>query len=48
MLLGNIDPVRVLRNGDPDFVERSIGECHRQAGEHYMVVPAARSRAAQM
>ncbi len=37
VLLGNIDPVRVLRNGDPDLVERSIRECHRQAGEHYIV-----------
>ena len=37
VLLGNIDPVRVLRNGDPDLVERSIAECHRQAGEHYIV-----------
>jgi MtaA/CmuA family methyltransferase len=37
VLLGNIDPVRVLRNADPDSVERSIGECHHQAGEHYIV-----------
>jgi MtaA/CmuA family methyltransferase len=37
VLLGNIDPVRVLRNGDPDSVERAIGECHRQAGERYIV-----------
>jgi MtaA/CmuA family methyltransferase len=37
VLLGNIDPVRVLRNGDSDSVERSIGECHRQAGGRYIV-----------
>jgi len=37
VLLGNIDPVRVLRNGDPDSVERSVGECYRQAGERYIV-----------
>ena len=37
VLLGNIDPVRVLRNSDPDSVECSIGECHRHAGEHCIV-----------
>ena len=37
VLLGNIDPVRVLRNGDPELVERSIAECHSQAGARYIV-----------
>jgi MtaA/CmuA family methyltransferase len=37
VLLGNVDPVRVVRNGDSDSVERAIGECHRQAGERYIV-----------
>jgi len=37
MLLGNIDPVRVLRDGDANSVERAIGECHRAAGERYIV-----------
>jgi MtaA/CmuA family methyltransferase len=37
MLLGNIDPVRVLRDGDADSVERAIGECHRTAGARYIV-----------
>jgi len=37
VLLGNIDPVRVLRDGDADSVERAIGECHRAAGERYIV-----------
>jgi MtaA/CmuA family methyltransferase len=37
VLLGNIDPVRVLRNSDADSVERAIAECHRQAGERYIV-----------
>jgi MtaA/CmuA family methyltransferase len=37
VLLGNIDPVRVLRNGTPDQVYEAIGECHRQAGSHYVV-----------
>jgi len=37
VLLGNIDPVRVLRDSDPDSVERAIGECHRAAGDRYIV-----------
>lgn len=37
MLLGNIDPVRVLRNGTPDEVWDAIQECHRSAGIRYIV-----------
>lgn len=37
VLLGNIDPVRVLRNGTPQMVTEAIAECHRQAGEGYIV-----------
>ncbi len=37
VLLGNIDPVRVLRDGDAGSVERAIAECHRAAGERYIV-----------
>ncbi len=37
VLLGNIDPVRVLRAGPPEAVYEAIGECHRQAGERYIV-----------
>ncbi len=37
MLLGNIDPVRVLRDGDAGSVEAAIAECHRQAGDRYIV-----------
>lgn len=36
-LLGNIDPVRVLRNATAGDVTRAIGECHRQAGSRYIV-----------
>lgn len=36
-LLGNIDPVRVLRNGDPDLVARALGQCRRLAGPPYIV-----------
>jgi MtaA/CmuA family methyltransferase len=37
VLLGNIDPVRVLRDGTPDAVYRALGECHQQAGSRYIV-----------
>ncbi len=37
VLLGNIDPVRVLRNGTPSSVGAAVGECHRQAGPRFIV-----------
>lgn len=37
VLLGNIDPVRALRNSDPASVTAAIAECHRQAGPRYIV-----------
>jgi MtaA/CmuA family methyltransferase len=37
VLLGNIDPVRVLRDGTPNSVYQAIQECHQQAGAHYIV-----------
>ena len=37
VLLGNIDPVRVLRNSTPEAVYAAIEECHRQAGPRYIV-----------
>jgi len=37
VLLGNIDPVRVLRDGTPDTVYAAMAECHRQAGPRYIV-----------
>jgi MtaA/CmuA family methyltransferase len=36
-ILGNIDPVRVLRNGTPDTVRAAIAECHKQAGDRYII-----------
>jgi MtaA/CmuA family methyltransferase len=36
-LLGNLNPVTVLRNGTPDQVVAAIAECHRQAGPRYVV-----------
>ena len=37
VLLGNIDPVRVLRDGTPETVYAAMAECHRQAGARYIV-----------
>jgi len=37
VLAGNIDPVKVLRNGTPDAITAAIAECHRQSGSRYIV-----------
>lgn len=37
VLLGNLDPVRVMREGTPAMVEAGFAECHRQAGDRYIV-----------
>jgi len=37
VLLGNINPVTVLRNGNPEAVTKAIAECHCHAGAHYIV-----------
>jgi MtaA/CmuA family methyltransferase len=37
VLLGNIHPVKVLRDGTPASVADAIAECHRQAGPRYIV-----------
>jgi len=37
VLLGNIDPVRTVRDGSPDTVYAAVAECHRQAGHQYIV-----------
>ena len=39
VLLGNIDPVRVLRDGTPETVYAAVEECHRQAGPRFIVGP---------
>ena len=36
VLLGNIEPVGVLRNGTPEIVRDAIAACHRDAGENYI------------
>jgi uroporphyrinogen-III decarboxylase len=37
VLLGNIDPVRVLYAGNPDLVRSEIGKCRNEAGSNYIV-----------
>ncbi len=37
VLLGNINPVTVLRNGDPEGITKAVAECHRQAGPRFIV-----------
>jgi MtaA/CmuA family methyltransferase len=37
VLLGNLDPVKVLKEGTPESVYEALGECHRQAGERFIV-----------
>jgi MtaA/CmuA family methyltransferase len=36
-LCGNVDPVRVVRDGDPDSIMTALDRCHRQAGRRYVV-----------
>jgi len=37
VLLGGIDPVRVLQNGTPGQVVEAVADCHRQAGARFIV-----------
>jgi MtaA/CmuA family methyltransferase len=37
VLAGNIDPVRVLRNGTPESITAAVAECHKQAGARFIV-----------
>jgi MtaA/CmuA family methyltransferase len=37
VLLGNLNPVAVLRNGTPEEVTAAISECHRHAGARFIV-----------
>ncbi len=37
VLTGNVDPVKVLRNGTPESITEALRECHRQAGNRYIV-----------
>jgi MtaA/CmuA family methyltransferase len=37
ILLGNINPVTVARNGSRDAVTQALAQCHQQAGSRYIV-----------
>jgi MtaA/CmuA family methyltransferase len=37
ILDGNLDPVKVLRNGTPEQIHSALEECFRQAGTNYIV-----------
>jgi MtaA/CmuA family methyltransferase len=37
VLLGNLNPVTVMRNGTPETIIAAVAECHRQAGPRYIV-----------
>ncbi len=37
ILLGNIDPVRALKNSSPESISAAIDACHRMAGPRYIV-----------
>jgi len=39
VILGNVNPVVVVRNGTPEKVHAAIAECHRQAGPRFIVGP---------
>ena len=39
VLLGNLDPVRALKEGTPESVYEAVGNCHRQAGDGFIVGP---------
>jgi MtaA/CmuA family methyltransferase len=37
VLLGNVNPVSILRNGTPEDVTREVAACHQQAGARFIV-----------
>ncbi len=37
IILGNVDPVRVVRDGTPAQVTAAVAACHRQAGPRFIV-----------
>jgi len=37
VLLGNLDPVRTLRDGTPESIYAALAECHSHAGARYIV-----------
>jgi MtaA/CmuA family methyltransferase len=39
VILGNVNPVSVVRGGRPDDVLRALRECHQQSGQRFVVGP---------
>ncbi|MFZ5830593.1 MAG: uroporphyrinogen decarboxylase family protein [Planctomycetota bacterium] len=37
ILAGNIHPVQIVRNGQPETIAAALAECYRQAGKRYIV-----------
>ena len=37
IIMGNIDPVRTLRDGTPETIWQELAECHRQAGNRFII-----------
>lgn len=37
VLLGNLDPVQVLRNGSPELIASALAQCHHEAGPRWIV-----------
>ncbi len=37
VLMGNMDPVRALRDGTPELIWQVLTQCHRQAGRRFVV-----------
>lgn len=37
VLLGNLNPVKVLRNGTPELVRETLAACHQEAGARFIV-----------
>jgi len=39
IILGNVNPVVVMRNGNPDGVTATVAACHQEAGPRFIVGP---------
>jgi len=37
VLAGNLDPVRVIRNGDPGLIREQVQQCYQEAGPSYII-----------
>jgi len=37
IILGNLNPVTILRNGTPEIISEAAAQCHREAGSRFIV-----------